>query len=640
MGRALACAGLLVLLALAGCDRDSKSGARPSASAEKREQASQHWVDGLDPKLLAAVDLQNPKAVVQALARRRTGHESLIAPPTNAAARKKAKTKADALLDHGFSMRNNPDWKPKPPIDWSKNPKQDSNWHYNINSLRPLTPLVEAYQAGAGDKYLEVARSVALDWIDFNLIEDRPNQKKWHDMGTALRAQVLGIILDSELHRREPDVLAVGRLVWALAEHAKFLSNPKLFTLGNHGVYMMRGLAWTLKALPELKHRTELERYANERMKKLLEAQFASDGLHLEHSPGYHTLITGTFEDLVSEQLFPNMGELQTTVDRARRHFGELYHPNGDLALLGDTDRGDRRHALDSGAWPLAADRSPLHVYPESGYAVFRTHYGARASASDDYLLLGAGHHSRVHKHADHLSFEWSFRGSPILIDSGKYTYNKDKWRRFFTSTRAGNAVEVDQADYDITPSAGKSKLSAWGELPDAHYVVAKHRDKPLGVTQTRTLVISTGNYLLVVDQLRSKKQHTYNQWFHFHESLDVTAQGAELIVKSSEHEPLLMVRELEGGSSKVELIRGQTEPRIQGFVSGEYLVKAPRFSAAFRKQGTDVTWATLFSRERAEGVHVREEKGRLSVSWRDSRGRHGFSFTPEAKDAVVPLEP
>jgi len=535
-------------------------------------------------------------------------------------------------------LRKNPPLKLKPPIDWGKSPRKDSNWHYKVNSLKPIEPLIAAYQVGAGDEYLALAKRVALDWVDYNMVEDRPNEKKWHDMGSAFRAEMFAMLLDAELRRPQPDVKLVSSLVWALDEHAAFLANPKLFTLGNHGFFMMRGLALALRALPELNRRSRFERYANQQMKRLLASQFAADGLHLEHSPGYHSFITDSFTEVVSRGIFPRLPELGAAVERAKLHFDELAHPNGDAALLGDTER--RAFARRSREpVPPSSDTSLLRAYPESGYAVFRSHFSTAAAPTDDYLLLGAGHHSRVHKHADHLSFEWSFQGVPLLIDSGKYTYNHDDWRQFFMSTRAGNALEVDETDYSRTPGPGKSKLGAWGRLGEAYYVVATQRDKPLDVTQTRMLLLAPGRYLLVIDQMQSEKQHTYRQWFHFHESLDVTRDGTRLLIKREQGKPLMTVTELSDPDTEIELVRGQTEPRIQGFVSAKYHEKEPRFSAAFRKRGTNATWVTLFSPGRVHSARVSEKAGSLHVTWSDARGRQGLSFERGADPPVKPLK-
>lgn len=638
--RALACvalAGAATPLALCHCDRGAAPAPAPAASASTATVA-QRWVDVLDPRALGTENL-TPEVALRALAERRKAGKPLADTVSSKNARDKATLLADKLLERGYSLRKNPIWKPKPPIDWGHNPQRDSNWHYNVNSLRPMKPLIEAYAAGAGDRYLDLARHVALDWIDFNMVRKRPNEKKWHDMGSALRAQVLATVLDLELRRSQPDTRAVGLLVWALDEHATFLADPKVFTLGNHGFFMMRGLSWILRGLPELENRPRLDRYMTEQMKRLLSSQFARDGLHLEHSPGYHNFITKSFSNALAEGSFPELVELRETVARAKTHFTELRHPNGDVPMLGDTKRVGAK-VPDAGA-SASAVGGPLRGYPESGWAVFRTHFGEKAAATDDYLLLGAGHHSSAHKHADHLSFEWSFRGIPVLIDSGLYTYDRDEWRQFFTSTRAGNAVEVDESDYAtrLVKGKGNSKLSAWGQVGDAYYIVAEQRDRALAVAQTRVLVLSPARYLLIVDRMQSKRKRRYRQWFHFHESLAVEQRGGLVSIGDGEAGPLLTLSEL-GGGAHVELVRGQTKPRIQGFVSADYLKKTPRFSLAFRKRGTKAAFAALFSADKVRAVQFAEAGDGFSVAWRDDRGPQRFQYTPGAAPPVTSSTP
>jgi hypothetical protein len=91
-------------------------------------------------------------------------------------------------------------------------------------------------------------------------------------------------------------------------------------------------------------------------------------------------------------------------------------------------------------------------------------------------------------------------------------------------------------------------------------------------------------------------------------------------------------------GNSEVELVRGQTEPRIQGFLSTKYMQKTPRFSLAFRKRGANATFATLFSPGEVHAVRVTEQSDSLSVAWRDARGPQGLSFTRGADPPVTPL--
>jgi hypothetical protein len=107
---------------------------------------------------------------------------------------------ADDLVANGWQANQAPPVAMVPPIDWSEG-RGDANWHYQLNSLRPSIPF--AYAAWRTDDVESLRRMLAVvdDWIDFNLIENRANGKKWYDMGAGLRAHYVGVTL-TELLRR------------------------------------------------------------------------------------------------------------------------------------------------------------------------------------------------------------------------------------------------------------------------------------------------------------------------------------------------------------------------------------------------------------------------------------------------------
>lgn len=580
--------------------------------------------------------------VVLGRGRRRAQRRALLPTrlPISAEGKRQAKLRADQLIEEGFVLRNNPVWKPEPPIEWGNNPRNDSNWHYVINSFEPVETLLLAYQVGAGDRYFTRARRVAVDWIDYNLLRDVPNAKKWDDKASGLRARVFAQILDEELRRPRPNPLSVARLVWALQEHTRFLADPAKLPTGNHAVFMMWGLAYALRALPELGEAQAYARYASDTVRQLARQQFAPDGFHLEHSPEYHLFMTETFADMVDNDLFPELPELGEMVERAQRHFHELYHPNGDLVMLGDSERraGDRRARKSAEHAPPAVSKTEqVRGYRDSGYAVFRSRFGEWSTPEDDYFLLGAGSHARAHKHADHLSFEWSFRGKPILVDSGKGTHNVDSWMRFFRATRSGNAVEVDERNYDRAPGGGRSELVAWDDRKAAH-VVARHYSGKFDVTQTRALVAGSGQYLLVLDHMHGTQPHVYRQWFHFHERLSAEVHGEDLHIDEDDQQRILVVQELTGLAA-LEVSRGVTKPRKQGFVSPTYLSFVPRHSMAFCKSAPSCYFVTLFAREPAVEPEVLTTPEALTVRWLDARGQaHGVRFAPSSESPIAPL--
>src|SRR5690606_4420045 len=103
------------------------------------------------------------------------------------------------------------------------------------------------------------------------------------------------------------------------------------------------------------------------------------------------------------------------------------------------------------------------------------------------FLFFSAASHDSGHNHHDYFTFEWSERGVPIVVDSGKFTYNRGRERDFFVSTRAGNTVEIDGKNHK--PLKALSHLRGFGRAGPLHFAEAsaRHGSK---VQHTRLLVL------------------------------------------------------------------------------------------------------------------------------------------------------
>ena len=678
----------LVLVAFLGtwlaeaCKGESETSELPRAksSASRVAEGSvglDEWTQLLEPQTLKGVDLSKPEAVVAALRERRAKTNPIFgmvlaqddgddagSKPSRA---QELRLQADRFLKEGYKVRDNPVRHFDQPIAWGDNPKKDRNWQYVVNSLDPLRPLLNASRRPGGSRYYRVVKGAMLDWIEYNLIKNKKNKFKWHDMGTGKRAYVLAGLVDRELREKRPAIREVQRLVWALHRHVEFLADPKSFSKSNHGIFMVQGLGWLLKALPELKGARQRQKYALQKLSKLVSMQFTADAFHREHSPAYHLFTSATFKRLEEQGPFGGVPDLERTLAHAASHVEELYHPNGSLVALGDTDRGvdqadkDRAEQLlgpTEGGYSASGKRQigPLRVYRDTGYAIFRSGWGSKPTLVDDFLFVGAAYHSGAHKHADHLSFEWSFRGQPILVDSGKYSYSNNKWREYFVSTRAGNAVEVDGKDYAHSRKyASGSALSDAGEVNGVYYVYCRQRHPRLAVDQDRLFLWQPARFLLVVDEMTSRKEHTYRQWFQFHESLEVESAGSGLSVKVAPA-GRLSVQQLAPGFGKrlpsversstkdargtgIELVRGQTKPRILGWISPKHSVKRPRDALAFRQSGKSATFVTLFAGPNVATPKVRQKGHSLEFEFAGAKGG-GLRFSPDASPPVVALKP
>jgi hypothetical protein len=259
---------------------------------------------------------------------------------------------------------------------------------------------------------------------------------------------------------------------------------------------------------------------------------------------------------------------------------------------------------------------------------VFRSPWSQHPFAQHSFLFFSAASHDSYHNQLDHFSFEWSERGQPILMDSGKYSYTKGPLRDFFRSTRAGNALEIDGKDLQRVPQL--SSLRSFGQAGALQFADAVAR-RAGNIEHTRLLVLHMGQWLCVVDRLKASSSHDYRQWFHFDERLQARVEGESVVVSSPAPGPSVFVRSLASPAPVPDLIKGSKQP-FQGWISRDYEQMLPRYSAAFSEQGSDADLVTLLSLDAAASEpQLTRGDGELSVRWKRSGAVEGFRYRVEA---------
>lgn len=611
-----------------------------SSGCEKKEPPAVEPWDTWPALMRKPSGTEGSKVTLESLAARAKTEKPMR--PFREMPKPKAVERAERLLTRVARIESGKDESAKnkldllvPPVDWGKIVGNDVNAHAKRNEWRAIVPVVSAHFHTGDERYLGHLERVALDWIDYNLVKNEPNVKKWHDKPSGVRAAFLAYLIDYRL-RSNPSDPALPKLVWAAARHAEELSKPEMLSSGNHGLYVVLGLKALVTALPELAHARKWGAYADAKMKQLLKTRYSREGFHYEHSPAYHEVTNKSVADILNTGLFDAAPGVVQKLQLARRVATQLYHPNGDRVMVGDSGRGpgwsqtglaEQREFLRSGGTRGTAPASGLRAYPDVGYAIYRSPWSEKPFERHSYLFFAPGYHSRHHKHADHLSFEWSEAGQPILVDSGKYEYANSAWREFFMSTRAGNAIEIDGKDHEhLGESAWGGGLDGWGTLGALEFMRAQVKYEPSKVTHVRTLVLHPRKWLCLVDELSGNRHHTYRQWLHLHEKFEVDELGAGFVATIPDEMRVFIQPLAHDDERSLELERGQVKPRIQGWLSPSYRKKVKRYSLAFVQRGRRTRFVTLLSLDReARAAHVSDSNGRLTVEFSLGKERHQF---------------
>jgi len=506
-----------------------------------------------------------------------------------------------------YSYPNFPTYSLKQPINWSysEGAFEKRSWRYGFNAWVFMDSLLKSDDLDD----LVYAKDLMLDWIRFNLIDDVSyNEFAWYDMGVAFRATRIPYIIQQcvlhDLFTEEEFVLASLLLKLHILD---LVSMKKLALHSNHGLYQLAGLLAITSMLPEVVDSQVLNAFAGYHFWKVIKQDINIEGVHLEHSPDYHIYITDILFATVKAGWIKNE-EISIHLSKVFNIVPFLLHPTNFATRFGDTSDRDARSIINKeipellymysngkkGTQPKVNNA----IFEEAGYAFFRSEWDYKPWSEASYLAFSAAFHKRTHKHADDFTFEWSELGYRLIIDAGKYGYEKEAIeRKYVESTRAHNTVEIDGEDYsrynlDIFGSA----ITAWNLDDEIKVVEANlYRKRFFKTHHRRTLFYSPGKWLAVIDFLHSPEKHDYIQWFHFHPDLRLIQDVDELYINLDEQDKQLRIDSL---ISDCEFIheRGSFEPKLQGWTSLESYKLVPNDALGFRAQGEEGVFATVFS--------------------------------------------
>lgn len=246
--------------------------------------------------------------------------------------------------------------------------------------------------------------------------------------------------------------------------------------------------------------------------------------------------------------------------------------------LLGRTG-ADAFAAAARGSAPAALASRAL---PASGLYLLQS--GARGGADAVSVVLDCGELGfgaiAAHGHADALSFTVRAFGGDVLVDPGTYDYFKHPdWRRYFRTTRAHNALEVDGLDQSVIEgpflwgTRAQARCLSFAPSATGGAVTADHdgyRRLPDPVLHRRRLHLD-GRTLEIHDAVEARDAHDVALYFHLAEDAQATLAGARVEIALPRGSAVL---ELDPALS-VGAVHGSESP-ILGWVSRGYHRKTP----------------------------------------------------------------
>ena len=473
-------------------------------------------------------------------------------------------------------------------LTWKEDPYDDKTWTFYFHSLDMVGYLMNAYEKNPKQAYLQKAKWYIASWMVANPSPtNQASPSAWDDHSTANR--VVNMIYFWQFYKDSTiyDKKFENKLLKMLTLHGDFLADNKHYTEGNnHGIFQDRSLIQLALLFPDMNNS---KYWYNKAMKRLLvhvNHDVTPSGIHKEHSPSYHIVVLNLFKDIHNFIAQFGMKEpaLSDKIKKMEDYLAQLITPNRLLPMLGDSSPSRyllHPNKVTSDKLKFVVSKGKQGVkpandvfYPDGEMAIFRKMGDVDIPF---YLLFTAAYHSNAHKHADDLSFLFSYGKTDFFIDSGKYNYDKTNgYRKYFRSTMAHNTVTVDEKSYPLTEEqVNKSRMDRYKSTSSYSYVTGSHTLYK-GVTIQRTMIyLKNTDSILIRDTMISNQKHTYRETFNIGKDVQVkSTNNKTFMLKSKLEDKQIEFTHLTKGT-KFTQYKGSTKPTA-GWQSLSFNQKLP----------------------------------------------------------------
>jgi hypothetical protein len=545
-------------------------------------------------------------------------------------------SEANDLLRNRFDIPQYPPLQLPALPTWSENAYSSSNWRVGFYSLDTSLNLLYAFRTTGNAAYARKLLSLDLSFIT----AEGKSRWAWSDpQAVAFRSMAL---VDTWWKLRQAHQLpesASSAILGELEKTGVFLADPNNYQQENtNGVNEAAALYELAVAFPTLPNAHSWLTVATQRIQWQLGGSIDSDGGVVENSSYYEFYILSKYwqiYDYSKAHDAPISNDFYSRLQSMLRFATYILQPNSQVPLLGASIE---TAINDHGVYEQMATADPQLLYvlthgargteppdqnvyfPASGVTVMRSAWrsGSQFPLST-YLTYNIGDYRTAYSNLDALAITLYGDGGDLLPGAGVYTYQAGPYRNYFHGTESENTVVVD----------GKSQTQGDGtasRLISRDGLTYQSGESSLysGVSHERLVVMIDANHLLIVDQLKSSSEHTYQQMFHLFPGAKLSRSG--LTVSGSGGSPYrqVTIQQLQPAGIHETDVINQRGSHPAGLCSEQYGVLLPCYQISYSKRSRDATFVTLITigSQSSTGVSVASTANGQDLSVVDGQRR------------------
>ena len=534
---------------------------------------------------------------------------------------KTAVIRADAAMKGNWYI-------PSPPYQLRVPEVDSKSFKFQIHYFTTLNQLTQAYAATGNTEYLRYGKRIVTSWT-----KQYPagNYKRYpwpyHDHGTAIRTfHLLNFWNEFRSSTVNTDPAFSQLFAKTLYEHATLLATPSFYKPNNnHGMFQDMALTAVAETHLSFYRSSSWRSLATNRLTQQLSHSLSTDGVHLEHSPFYQIYLYDTlarFNDWAAANRFALSSRMGDVKDMPGA-LTYMLKPNGTLPMFGDTPsivhRPDAIPYVERYPhlyYAMTQGRSGAQPSTRVGklsnqYAFFRQHWGGNAGPFHDavQVMMTAGYHSNIHKHADDLSIDLYGYGRDFIVESGRYAYTNRPERKVVMQAAAHNTVHVAGQNFKLTPSnLRRSQITSVGASSTQWTAAGTSGLLGQGMTHTRRLAYDRDGTVLVYDDITSPTTASFVQRFHLGTGLNRVSSGSRHAMFKDNQNRSIHLLQLEVG----------TTPKVAvgaSYVSYRDYDWQRRNQVVTTKRGKQVEYLTL--------IHIGEKTTKITSATVQTTARH-----------------
>jgi hypothetical protein len=229
----------------------------------------------------------------------------------------------------------------------------------------------------------------------------------------------------------------------------------------------------------------------------------------------------------------------------------------------------------------------PSFIFPWAGHLISRNGYDADAHWS----FFDMGPWGSGHQHNDKMQVSVYAHGRDLLVDCGRFAYRgevADKFRKYATGSASHNILMIDGKGQGPGPKVTDAPVSKKDYLITENYDLGRGSFSDFiglegSVKHTRTMFYSRGDLWVVVDRISTDRPRKIDALWHWHP--DNKVQIEKSVVYSANEKGNLQIIPVGKQDWKLNVVKGQEQPEIQGWYSPEYNKFEPNPTAIFSTQ-------------------------------------------------------